>query len=164
MKRNIRKFLKILLKKEKHLIDDYDGYDKIVDKFIARYLGRKCNIERVKSNRIIENSFYITTQYTVGYVTRENGHKWDKDRDSFCYNNKKHLFLLYAEINDGEYLEEQDIGHFTNLKSAINWVGRYGCPYSNIVQYYYISRRYVYHIWNNKNSISFCSSFRENKI
>ncbi len=47
MKRNIRKFLKILLKKEKHLIDDYDEYDKIVDKFIDRYLGRKCNIERV---------------------------------------------------------------------------------------------------------------------
>ena len=65
MKRNIRKFLNILLKKEKHLIDDYEGYDKIVDKFIARYLGRKRNIESVKPTRIIENSFYITTHYTV---------------------------------------------------------------------------------------------------
>ena len=106
--------------------------------------------QSIDENRIIDNYFFVTTQHSIGYVNRDDN-SFDKMRDFIVVGGKKNkdYGLLYIEeLKDG-FLYEKSIAHFNNLKSAINWVGRYGCADSDKAQYYYISKRFVYRIWNS---------------
>lgn len=114
---------------------------------------KKIYRETVTPLRIIDEDFYVTVQYSIGYVDRDDGSlSFDHSR-RFILNKNDDIGLLYAEsvykdpFEDDPEINEVDIGYFANLKSAVNWVGRYGCPDSSIVQYYYISKRFVYRIW-----------------
>ena len=137
----LRKLKKIL--KNRSDFDEYNFYKQ------ARLYNRSYR-ECITPLRIIDDYFYVTTQHSIGYVNRDD---FSLDRARTYLSNKTDVSLLYAEylispFEDTE-LHEIYIGHFTNLKSAINWVGRYGGPYGDKVQYYYISKRFVYRIWNS---------------
>lgn len=137
------KFHKTLKELRKDMTDPWDI-------FYKAELYNKGYRQTIDENRIIDNYFCVTTQHSIGYVNRGDC-SLDRMRNFVVIDGKKNEdygLLCIEELKDG-FLHEKSIAHFNNLKSAINWVGRFGCVDSNKAQYYYVSKRFVYRIWNS---------------
>ena len=125
-----------------------NDYNEAISLVYKNYLWKKSGCKDTSPNRIIDEHFYVTTKWDVGYINRDN-FSFDSSRESITNKKRKAPYLLYAETDDGEFITETDVGYFRDLNSAVNWVGRYGCPNSDKEIYYLLSRRYVYRIWNS---------------